>query len=174
MMVFSSLFLIIYFFVPALRWMTFPCCFSRSKSTKGWSTWCKIFRLFFFLWCWYCVSFPWVSEVETEIAVTKTNCMYTASSKVVQETFSLLGLLLSLSKQRFLYDFVISLFSKYGYDCRSCVYCKVLISLYSTSMKLNSFSYWDPKYSYFIEVPKVSSLCYFCYNYGYFNFGFGS
>ena len=99
-------------------------CFSRPKSPKGWSTWCKLFRLFFFLWCWYCVSFPWVSEVEIEIAVTKTNCMYTASSKVVYKKLPLLGLLLSLSKP--LYDFVISLFSKFGCDCRSCVYCKVL------------------------------------------------
>ena len=76
------------FFAPALRWITFPCCFSRPKSPKGWSTWCKLFRLFFFLWCWYCVSFPWVSEVEIEIAVTKTNCMYTACSRVVKETSS--------------------------------------------------------------------------------------
>ena len=46
--------------------------------------------------------------------------MYTASSKVVYKKLPLLGLLLSLSKP--LYDFVISLFSKFGYDCRSCVY----------------------------------------------------
>ena len=63
--------------------------FSRSKSAKGWSTGCKIFWFFFLpVVCWYCVSFPWVSEVEMEMAVTKTNCMYTASSKVVQETSS--------------------------------------------------------------------------------------
>ena len=89
MMVFPSLnFSNNLFFAPALHWITFPCCFSRSKSAKGWSTGSKIFWLFFFLWFWYCVSFPWVSEVEIEIAVTKTNCMYTASSKVVQETSS--------------------------------------------------------------------------------------
>ena len=69
---------------PCICWITFPCCFSRSKSAKGWSTVCKIFLLFFFLWCWYCVNFPWVSEVEMEIAVTKTNCMYTASSHYVK------------------------------------------------------------------------------------------
>ena len=89
MMVFSCLFLIVYFFLILLFVeLTFPCCFSRSKSAKGWSTGSKILRLFFFLWFWYCVSFPWVSEVEIEIAVTKTNCMYTASSKVLQETSS--------------------------------------------------------------------------------------
>ena len=32
------------------------------------------------------------------------------------------------------------------------------ISLYSTSIKISSFSYWDLKYYYFIEVPNVSSL----------------
>ena len=89
MMVFSSLFLIVYFFLILLFVeLTFPCCFSRSKSPKGWSTGSNIFWLFFFLWFWYCVSFPWVSEVEIELAVTTTNCMYTASSKVVQETSS--------------------------------------------------------------------------------------
>ena len=65
MMVFSSLFLIVYFFLTLLFVeLTFPCCFSRSKSPKGWSTGSNIFWLFFFLWFWYCVSFPWVSEIE--------------------------------------------------------------------------------------------------------------
>ena len=59
--------------------------FQILKSAKGWSTGSKIFRMFFFLWCGYCVRFPWVSEFEIEIAVTKTNCNYTASSKVVQD-----------------------------------------------------------------------------------------
>ena len=65
MMVFSSLFLIVYFFLILLFVeLTFPCCFSRSKSPKGWSTGSNIFWLFFFLWFLYCVSFPWVSEIE--------------------------------------------------------------------------------------------------------------
>ena len=65
MMVFSSVFLIVYFFLILLFVeLTFPCCFSRSKSPKGWSTGNNIFWLFFLLWFWYCVSFPWVSEVE--------------------------------------------------------------------------------------------------------------
>ena len=75
MMVFSSFFLITNIFRSCSLLNYFPCCFFRSKSAKGWSTGCKIFQLFFFLWCWYCVSFPWVSQVEIEIAVTKTNCI---------------------------------------------------------------------------------------------------
>ena len=140
------------FFAPAICWITFRCCFSRSKSAKGWSTGCKIFRLFFFLWCWYCVSFPLVSEVKIEIAVTKTNCMYTASSKVVQETSSSwLCFYLFLSHYR--YDFVISLFSKFGYDCRSCVYCKVLfryaVPVWKSTLLVigiwNIILYWGPQ-----------------------------
>ena len=125
------------FFAPPLRWITFPCCFSRSKSAKGWSTGCKIFRLFFFLWCWYCVSFLRVSEVEIEMAFT------TASILLVQKYFkklSLLGLLLCLSKP--LYDFVISVFSKFGYDCRSCVYCKVLFHYTVPVWKSTLLVFW--------------------------------
>ena len=90
MMVFSSLFPIICFLLLLFIELPFHVVFffylNLPKAHR--STGCKIFRLFFFLWFWYCVSFPWVSEVEIEIAVTKTNCMYTASSKVVQETSS--------------------------------------------------------------------------------------
>ena len=87
--VFSSLFLIIYFLLLLFIELPFHVVFPDLNLPKVHKcTGCKIFRLFFFLWCWYCVSFPWVSEVEIEVAVTKTNCMYAASSKVVEETSS--------------------------------------------------------------------------------------
>ena len=88
MMVFSFVFSNNLFFAPVLHWITFPCCFPDLNLPKTGPQDVRFFDCFFFLWCWYCVSFPWVSEVEIEIAVTKTNCMYTASSKVVQETSS--------------------------------------------------------------------------------------
>ena len=126
--------------------MTFPCCFSRSKSPKGWFTWCKIFRLFLFLWCWYCVlSFPWASEVEIEIAVTKTSCMYTASSKVLQETSS---------------SWVMTLWFLFFQNLGMIVGHVYTVSLYSTSMKINSFSYWDLKY-YFLRSPKSAAYVIF-------------
>ena len=37
-----------------------------------------------------------------------------------------------------------------------CVYCTSPISLYSTSMKINSFSYWDLKY-YLLMPPKSAA-----------------
>ena len=84
----------------------------------------------------------------------------------------LLGFLLSLSKA--LHDFVISLFKNLG----------MIVGHVCITVK----SYFILQYQYenqlfqllgseilFFEVPKVSSLCYFCYFiYGYFNFGFGS
>ena len=88
MMVFSSLFLITYFLLLFFVELLFHVVFPDLNLPKTGPQNVRFFDCFFFLWCWYCVSFPWVSEVEIEIAVTKTNCMYTASSKVVQETSS--------------------------------------------------------------------------------------
>ena len=49
------------------------------------------------------------------------------------------------------------------------------VSLYITSMKINSFSYWDLKYQ-FLRSPKSAAFVINCsyFIYGYFNFGFGS
>ena len=158
------------FFAPALRWITFPCCFSRSKSAKGWSTGCiKIFRMFFFLCCWYCVNFPWVSEVEIEIQV----CSSYKNKLHVYCYLNLACYYLFLS--HCMTSNVISLFSKFGYDCRSCVYvyCRVLFQYTVSAWKstlLIVFGIWNIIY----WGPQSQQPMNFCYIiYGYFNFGFG-
>ena len=52
---------------------------------------------------------------------------------------------------------MISLFPKFGYDCRSCVYCFTIQYLeYENQL----FELLGSEILFF-EVPKVSSLCYF-------------
>ena len=64
-----------------------------------------------------------------------------------------------------LYDFVISLFSKFGYDCRSCVYCKVLFHYTvpvwkSTVLVIGIWNiiYWGPHLS-----PQPTCMLFFRY-----------
>ena len=82
MMVFSSLFLIIYFLFLLFVELPKYAVFRDLNLPKAGPQDVRFFDCFSSCGA-DTVSFPWVSEVEIEIAVTKTNCMYTASSKVV-------------------------------------------------------------------------------------------